>query len=94
MAVLAESMMARMKERVTISLEPEALEVARAEVAAGNAPNLSAAIEAMLLERKRLEAFDELLAMFERHHRDNPLTEEEIRKGEEELERGSWVEEE
>lgn len=93
MAVLAESMMVRMKERVTISLEPEALEVARAEVEAGNAPNLSAAIEAMLLERKRLEAFDELLAMFERHH-GRTLTEEEIREGEEEMDQETWVEEE
>jgi hypothetical protein len=92
MAVLTESMMVRMKERVTISLEPEALEVARAEVEAGNAPNLSAAIEAMLLERKRLEAFDELLAMFERHH-GRTLTDEELKQAEEEITRGSWVEE-
>ena len=92
MAVLAESMMAGMKERVTISLEPEALEVARAEVEAGNAPNLSAAIEAMLLERKRLEAFDELLAMFERHH-GRDLTEEELQQAKKEMDRGSWVEE-
>jgi hypothetical protein len=84
--------MVRMKERVTISVEPEALEVARAEVEAGNAPNLSAAIEAMLLERKRLEAFDELLAMFEHHH-GRTLTDDELKQAEEEITRGSWVEE-
>lgn len=86
-------MMPGMKERVTISVEPEALEIARADVAAGRAPSLSAAIEMALVERRRLQEFDELLAMFDQHHSGSPLTEEELRRGEAELAQESWVEE-
>jgi hypothetical protein len=46
-------MMLRMKERVTISVEPDALEAARAEVKTGRAPNLSVAVERALLARTR-----------------------------------------
>jgi hypothetical protein len=86
-------MMLGMKERVTISVEPEALEIARADVAAGRAPSVSAAVEMALVERQRLQEFDELLAMFDRHHADQPLTAEELHRGEAELTQKSWVEE-
>jgi Arc/MetJ-type ribon-helix-helix transcriptional regulator len=61
-------MMLRMKERVTISVEPEALEAARAEVEDGRAPNLSVAIEQALLERRRSEALREALEIWEEEH--------------------------
>jgi hypothetical protein len=54
-----------MKERVTISVEPKALETARGEVASGMAPNLSAAIEAALMARRRSEALREYLELWE-----------------------------
>ena len=38
-------MMLRMKERMTISVEPEAMQVARDEVEAGRASSVSAAFE-------------------------------------------------
>lgn len=57
--------MMRMKERVTISVEPEALDVARAEVEAGRAPNLSAAVEGSLTAAKRRRAMREYVEMWE-----------------------------
>lgn len=54
-----------MKERVTISVEPEALDAARAEVEAGRAPNLSAAVEESLLAAKRRQAIREFVADWE-----------------------------
>jgi Arc/MetJ-type ribon-helix-helix transcriptional regulator len=66
--------MFRMKERVTISVEPDALEIARAEVEAGQAPNLSAAVEAALRARGRAEALREAVELAEREH--GPVSEE------------------
>jgi hypothetical protein len=67
-------MMLRMKERVTISVEPEALEIARAEVKAGQAPNLSAAVEGALRARGRSQALREAVELAEREH--GPVSEE------------------
>jgi Arc/MetJ-type ribon-helix-helix transcriptional regulator len=58
-------MMLRMKERVTISVEPELLEDVRAEVAAGEAPNVSAAIEEALRVNSRRRALRESLDLLE-----------------------------
>lgn len=77
--------MFRMKERITISVDPEALEEVRAEVAAGRAPSVSAAVERILLaETRRLnlkEVLDEMDAEY------GPLTKEEEEWGEKEIER-------
>jgi hypothetical protein len=58
-------MMLRMKERVTISVSPDALAVARAEVANGKAPNLSVAVERALEAAKRREALQDALRLWE-----------------------------
>jgi post-segregation antitoxin (ccd killing protein) len=58
-------MMLRMKERVTISVDPEALEAARADVEAGRAPNLSAAVEKALTRQKRHQAMREYVELWE-----------------------------
>jgi Arc/MetJ-type ribon-helix-helix transcriptional regulator len=78
-------MMLRMKERVTISVEPEALEAARAEVEDGRAPNLSVAIERALLARRRSEALREALELVEAEH--GPISREAEEWGRRELER-------
>ena len=78
-------MMLRMKERVTVSVEPEALEAARAEVEDGRAPNLSVAIERALLERRRSEALREALELVEAEH--GPISREAEEWGRRELER-------
>jgi hypothetical protein len=61
-------MMLRMKERVTISVEPEALEIARAEVKTGQAPNLSAAVEGALRARAKSVALWEAVELAEQEH--------------------------
>ena len=66
--------MVGMRERVTVSVDSEALATAREEVEAGEAPNLSAAIEAALRERAKSRALDRLLDDFAAHHPDQPLT--------------------
>jgi Arc/MetJ-type ribon-helix-helix transcriptional regulator len=58
-------MMLRMKERVTISVEPEAIEIARAEVQAGRAANVSAAVEESLRSAAKRRAIQEAVAMWE-----------------------------
>jgi hypothetical protein len=73
----AGRMMIRMKERVSISVEADVLEAARNEVAEGEAPNLSAAIEVALRDRARARALDRLLEDFAAHHPDQPLTDAE-----------------
>lgn len=57
--------MVRMKERVTISVEPEALEGARADVESGRAPNLSAAVERSLTREKKQQAMREYVELWE-----------------------------
>lgn len=63
-----------MKERATISVESDVLAALRAEVEAGEAPNLSAAIEGALRGHTRARALDRLLEQFAAHHPDRPLT--------------------
>jgi Arc/MetJ-type ribon-helix-helix transcriptional regulator len=58
-------MMLRMKERVTISVEPQTLQIARDEVEAGRAPNVSAAFEDAVKARARKRALREALDMWE-----------------------------
>jgi Arc/MetJ-type ribon-helix-helix transcriptional regulator len=58
-------MMLRMKERVTISVEPEAVQIARDEVEAGRAANVSAAFEDAVKARGRRRALREALDMWE-----------------------------
>lgn len=82
-------MMLLMKERVTISVEPEALAEARAEVASGRAPNLSVAVERALLARRRSQALREALDLWEAEF--GPITEKEKEWGRRELER-AWRE--
>ncbi len=77
--------MFRMKERVTISVNPEALEAARAEVRTGGAPNLSAAVERALLSRSKSQALREALEISDAEH--GPIGEEEEEWARKELER-------
>jgi hypothetical protein len=78
-------MMLRMKERVTISVEPEALERARAEVKAGRAPNLSVAVERALRARSKSQALREALELSDAEH--GPISQEKEEWGRRELER-------
>ena len=66
--------MLRMKERVTISVEPEALEVARDAVQSGRSANVSAAVEESLLRAGRSQAIREAVAMWEEEY--GPISEE------------------
>ena len=67
-------MILRMKERVTISIEPEALEEARADVESGRAPNLSAAVESSLTREKKRQAMREAIALWKEEF--GPIDEE------------------
>lgn len=67
--------MLRMKERITISIEPAALEIARAEVEHGRAPNLSAAIERLVRKEARHQSIREWVRMWEEDF--GPIREEE-----------------
>jgi len=77
--------MLRMKERVTISIEPEALTAARAEVEDGRAPNLSVAVERALVARRRAEALREALELWEAEY--GPIGEEAEEWADRELQR-------
>ena len=66
--------MLRMKERVTISVEPDALADARAAVEAGKVPSLSAAIEEALRLTSKRQALKEALELSEAEH--GPISEE------------------
>ena len=77
--------MLRMKERVTISIEPDALEAVRAEVEQGEAPNLSVAVERALRARGKQQALKEALELWEAEH--GPITKKEEEWGRKELER-------
>jgi hypothetical protein len=63
-----------MKTRVTISVDEEALEIARAEVEAGKAPNVSAAVEEALRARGKQQALRDSLDMLEAEY--GPIGEE------------------
>jgi Arc/MetJ-type ribon-helix-helix transcriptional regulator len=67
-------MMLRMKERVTISVEPEVAQMARDEVEAGRAPNVSAAVESAVRARGRRQALREAVELSEAEH--GPISEE------------------
>ncbi len=77
--------MFRMKARITISVDPEALETVRAEVKAGRAPSVSAAVEELLLANSRKQALKDLLDEMDAEY--GPLTEEEEEWGRKEAER-------
>lgn len=77
--------MLRMKERVTISVEPEALAAVRAEVKSGRAPNLSVAVERALRSRGKSQALKEALELAEEIH--GPIGKEAEEWGRRELER-------
>lgn len=77
--------MLRMKERVTISVEPEALAQARAEVEAGTAPNLSVAIERALRANGKAQALRTALELSDAIH--GPISEEAEEWGRREWER-------
>jgi hypothetical protein len=81
--------MLRMKERVTISVEPEALEVARDDVRAGRAPNLSAAVEGSLTREKKRQAMREAITLWEEEF--GPIGEEAKEWARRELDR-AWGE--
>jgi Arc/MetJ-type ribon-helix-helix transcriptional regulator len=67
-------MMLRMKERVTISIEPEALAVAKAQVRAGEADSVSAAVEEALRAKSKSRAIREAVSMWEDEF--GPISEE------------------
>lgn len=66
--------MRRMKERVTISVEPEALEIARREVEEGKADSISAAFEDAIRVRGKRQAIRKAVAMWEEEF--GPISEE------------------
>lgn len=66
--------MQHMKERVTISVEPEALEIARRDVDAGRAPNVSVAVEEALKARGKRQALLEAVRLSEAEY--GPISEE------------------
>jgi Arc/MetJ-type ribon-helix-helix transcriptional regulator len=78
-----------MKERVTISIEPEALEAVRADVESGRAPNLSAAVESSLISAKRRQAMREAVVLWEEEF--GPISKEAREWARTELER-AWGE--
>jgi len=82
-------MMLRMKERVTISVEPEALEGVRADVESGRAPNLSAAVEKTLTRQKKRQAMREYIALWEEEF--GPISKEAREWARRELEK-AWAE--
>jgi len=81
--------MLRMKERITISIEPEALETARAEVEAGRAPNVSAAVEKSLRKAAKNQAMREAVKLWEEEF--GPISEEAREWAGKELEK-AWSE--
>lgn len=66
--------MLRMKERVTISMEPEVAQMARDEVEAGRAPNVSAAVEDAVRARRRSRGLREAVELWEAEF--GPISEE------------------
>jgi hypothetical protein len=78
-------MMLRMKDRITISVEPEVVQIAREDVESGRAPNVSAAIEDAVVTRKRSRALSEAIEMWEEEF--GPISEEARRWAGKELKR-------
>lgn len=66
--------MFRMKERVTISVDPEALEVARKEVEEGKADSVSAAFEDAMRVRGKRQALRDAVKLWEAEF--GPISEE------------------
>lgn len=66
--------MLRMKERVTISVEPEVVQIAKEDVEAGRATSVSGAVEDAVKARARRRALREALAMREAEF--GPISEE------------------
>lgn len=81
--------MLRMKERITISIEPDALEAAKAEVEAGRAPNVSAAVEGSLQATAKHQAMREAVSLWEDEY--GPIGKEAREWARKELER-AWGE--
>jgi len=82
-------MMLRMKERLTISVESDALAAARAAVSAGHAPNLSAAVEESLRRAAKRQAIREFVVLWEDEF--GPVSEEAREWARKELKR-AWGE--
>jgi Arc/MetJ-type ribon-helix-helix transcriptional regulator len=78
-------MMLCMKERVTISVEPEVIQIAREDVEAGRAASVSAAVEDAVKARARRRALREALAMREEEF--GPIPEEAQAWAKKEMER-------
>lgn len=81
----AGRMMLRMKERVTISVEPEVLQIARDDVEAGRAESVSGAVEDAVKARARKRALREALDMWEEEF--GPISEEARQWAKEEMTR-------
>ncbi len=60
--------MLEMKKRVTIDVDPEVLEIARAQVGSGRAADLSTAIEEALRAHARSEGLREAIELAEKEH--------------------------
>ena len=67
-------MMLRMKERVTISVDPEVVQIAREDVEAGRAATVSGAIEDAVVARKRSRGLREAIELWEEEF--GPISEE------------------
>ena len=76
-----------MKERVTISVEPDALELARAEVEAGEASSVSAAFENAIRAHGKRQAIRKYVERWEKEH--GPISEEAREWARKELSRAS-----
>jgi Arc/MetJ-type ribon-helix-helix transcriptional regulator len=79
--------MQQVKESVTISLEPEALEAARADVRAGRSPSISAAVEAALEAQAKRQALKEVLDLLDTKY--GPIDKEAEEWASRELDRAS-----
>lgn len=77
--------MVRMKKRITVSVEPDALQIAQQEVRAGTAPNVSVAVEEALKARGRKQALREAVELWEAEF--GPIDQEASKWAEREWER-------
>jgi hypothetical protein len=74
-----------MKERVTISVEPEVIQIAREDVEAERASTVSGAIEDAVVARKRSRGLREAIELWEEEF--GPISEEAHRWARKELKR-------